>query len=103
MAANEIHVGDVGTVFERTVTEGGTAVDVSAATVKQMIFRKPDGSLLTKTASFGTDGTDGVLTYTTVDGDLDQPGQWQLQVRIVSAAWSGRSDVAVFDVHRNLS
>ena len=40
MAANEIHVNDVGTKFLVTVTDGSIAVDISSATTKQLIIKK---------------------------------------------------------------
>ena len=40
MAANEIHVNDVGTQFLVTVTDGSRAVDISSATTKELIIKK---------------------------------------------------------------
>jgi hypothetical protein len=102
MASNEIHVGDVGTVFQRTIMDNDVAVDVSAATVKQYIFVRPDGSKLTVSAAFATNGTDGVLQYATVSGDLSMPGQWRLQVYLELPAGKWKSDVGLFDVFANL-
>ena len=103
MASQEIHVGDVGTILERTVTDGGVAVDISTASVRQFILRKPSGAAATKTAAFSTDGSDGKLRYVTVADDLDQAGQWSLQVYLEMTAGKWHSDVAVFDVYPNLS
>ena len=62
MAANEIHVGDIGTIFEITLMDDVAIVDVSTATLageKQFQFIKPDGSAPAAVdASFTTDGTD---------------------------------------------
>ena len=66
MSANEIHVGDIGTVFEVTVKDGEDVVDVSSATTRQLIFKSKDGAVLTKTAVLVTDGTDGKIKYTTI-------------------------------------
>ena len=63
MAANEIHMNDVGTKFLVTVTDGTTAVDISSATTKQLIFQKPSGTKLTKATAFTSDGTDGKMQY----------------------------------------
>ena len=44
MAANEIHINDVGTKFLVTVTDGTSAVNISSASTKQLIFKKPSSS-----------------------------------------------------------
>jgi hypothetical protein len=103
MAANEIHYGDIGTVFERTIVDGTTPVDVSSASVKQLLFSKPSGMLLTKAAVFTTDGTDGKVRYTTIAGDLDTLGWWHLQVHIEMPGGKWSSDIDAFEVHGNVA
>lgn len=105
MASGEIHKGDVGTVFRATLKDGSTVVDHSAATTRQIRFRKPDGDRVVKSASLpaGDDGSQGRLEYETTPGDLDQAGYWEWQARIIFAddtQWS--SDVKTFQVHENL-
>jgi hypothetical protein len=101
MAANEIHVNDIGTVFTITLLDGTSTVGISTATTKNIIFGKPDGTSVIQTGTFTTDGTDGKLYYTSVSGDLDQCGFWKIQVHIIdSGAW--RSDIGNFEVHKNI-
>lgn len=103
MAANEIHLDDIGTVFEITVMDGDDVVDISEATTKEIIFRKPDGSKVTQTADFITDGSDGEIQYVSVEDDLDQAGAWHIQSYLVLPDdWTGHSDVGDFKVHKNL-
>lgn len=102
MSANEIHVGDIGTIFEVTVMDGAVVVDISTASVKQFVFRKPDRTLLTKAALFATDGTDGKLRYTTILNDLDPEGGWQLQVHLTLPTGDWRSDIQSFVVFPNV-
>jgi hypothetical protein len=97
------HVGDVGTIFEGTFYDGGVIVDISAATTKEILFRKPDGTVVTKTGTFSTDGTDGKLRYTTIAGDLDQAGDWRVQGYIVTPTGSWKSSVETFTVLANLA
>ena len=95
----KVHVGDVGTVFLATIKDqDGVVVDVSTAAVRQMRFKKPDGTLLTKTAVLVTDGTNGQVKYTAIVGDIDQAGEWFTDgyVEIGSGKWS--SDVETFTV-----
>jgi hypothetical protein len=103
MAVNEIHVGDIGTQFVVEVKDGSTAVDVSSATTKQILIKKPDGTLLTKTAGFFTDGTDGKLTYSTISGDLSIAGTWKIQAYVIIGGSEWHSDMQSFKVHRNLT
>lgn len=51
-----VRVGDEGTVFAVSLTDAGVVVDPSAATVKEIRFKKTDGTQVYKTASVaGTD------------------------------------------------
>ena len=102
MPADEIHMSDIGTKFKITVLDGSSTVDVSSASTKQLIFKKPGGTKLTKTASFFTDGTDGIITYDTVSGDLDEDGMWKVQGYVVITGGSFHTDIDRFKVHRNL-
>ncbi len=98
----EIHVGDIGTQITLSITDAGTAVDLSSATTKQIIFLKPDRTKLTKTAEFATDGTNGQLKYTTIAGDLDLAGFWQVQAYVVLPTGEWHSSTEMFEVSENL-
>lgn len=105
MARGEIHVADVGTIFRVTLKDqDDVVVDVSAASSKLIILKKPDGTTVSKTASFYTDGTDGIIQWTTtLITDLDQDGKWKLQAKITIASAIHSSDIVTFDVYPNLS
>lgn len=96
MSWSDIHVGDYGSVGKLTVTEDGTAVDVSGYTMLQYIFTKPDGTTATKTAAFDTDGTNGVLAYTIEDGLFDTAGVWKVRARVAATGVSLLSDELFF-------
>jgi hypothetical protein len=106
MAVNEIHVGDIGTIFELTLMDDTVVVDVSSAVAigtKQIHFVRPDGTASTEEASFTTDGTDGKIQFITPDVNfLDQAGGWKIQgkVTLVTGTWS--SDISSFKVYKNL-
>jgi hypothetical protein len=102
MAKQEVHLNDVGTVFELTIKEGSTIVDVSTTTAKQIKFLKPSGEVLTKTASFTTDGTDGKIKYASIAGDLDEVGPWEIQAVVTFASGEWNSNTSQFDVYRNI-
>lgn len=99
----EIHVDDVGTRFLATIKdENCTVIDISTATVKNIIFQKPDGTKVTKTASFLTDGSDGKIYYDSIADDIDQRGMWQLQGYIEMSGATWYSNTYSFKVSRNL-
>jgi len=102
MPANEIHLNDVGTQFLLTVTDGSTAVDISSASVKQIIIKKPSGTKITANTAFTSDGTDGKMSYTTVTDDLDEAGSYKLQGKVVISDGTFYTDITNFKVHRNL-
>ena len=94
----DIHGGDYGSVGRLTVTEDGTAVDISSYTTRQFIFKKPDGEQVTKTAAFDTNGVNGVLAYTIEDGLFDQAGAWAVRAKAEKTGVSVTSDWIEFDV-----
>jgi len=100
---NEVHVGDIGTVFRLTVYSGRTVADLSGATTKEILFLKPSGELITKSASFTTSGSDGKIQYATVANDLDESGLWKIQAHVALLNWSGYSDLSTFEVFPILS
>lgn len=101
--ADELRVGAIGAAIRATVRENGSALDVSGASTKQLVFKKPDGTKVTQTATFYTDGTDGVLQYTTVSGDIDQAGSWQCQAYLAGlSGFSGYTDPDSLRVKPNL-
>lgn len=102
--SKEPQLYDVGTVFKVTVLdEDGTAVDLSSATTKEIIFRDPTGAVTTQTASFFTTGTDGIITYTTqATTDIDVAGAWQLQAHVEYDTNDLRSNPVGFFVNKNL-
>ena len=103
MAANEIHIADVGTVFEVTLMDDVVPVDVSSATDMKIIFEKPDGTKVINTAVHKTDGTDGIIKYTvSLDTELDQKGNWKIQANVQLPIGQWSSDIDRFKVYENL-
>ena len=103
MSAGEIHEGDIGTVFEFLVKDGDEVRDLSAATKVELKLGKPSGASVTKALAFKTDGTDGLVQWTTAQAsDLDEHGNWQAQVICTFAGGLWHSDIVPFKVYRNL-
>lgn len=98
-----VHVGDVGTTVEVTITkDDGTALNISAATEKKIRFKSL--TTIVKDAAFVTDGSDGKLKYVTITADtvFARAGTWKVQgyVNLPSGKWS--TDIASVTVESNL-
>lgn len=103
MAANEIHIADIGTIFEVTLLDDVTPVDVSSASVMKIIFEKPDKTIVENVAVFKTDGVDGKIQYTvSSSSELDQKGNWKIQANVLMPVGHWSSDIDKFKVHENL-
>jgi hypothetical protein len=100
---SQTHVGDKNVDFVITITEDCAAIDISGATSKVIYFTKPSGEVLTKTASFVTDGTDGLIHYATIAGDLNESGVWKIQANVELGSGSSYSSlIKTFKVFCNL-
>lgn len=108
MAANEIHVGDIGTVLRTTLLEvpaGSTTavpVNLSTATSIRLVFVNPKKRRFVVNALLTTDGSNGQVEYTTQEGDLDVSGRWRMQAVVEMSGRSWSSDIITFQVMANL-
>ena len=100
--ASGIHEGDIGTKLLVTIKDDGIAVDLSSATSLSLYIKKPDGTILNRTATLDSDGTDGKISYVTISGDLDVAGVYKLQAKIALSSGSFYSSTDTFKVHCNL-
>lgn len=99
----QAQINAVGLIIRGTIKEDDVAVNVSTCTTKQIILRKPNGAVLTKTAVFTTDGINGQVQYLTQTGDLDVAGSWSAQAYVIfPGGFDGRSEVEKFWVNSNL-
>ena len=89
MSLDKITAEDYGQVLTVTIkdVDTGAAADVSGYTTAQQVFlRDPNDTVSSAlTAAFATDGSDGVITYTLADGDIDEDGMWHICARVSSA------------------
>ena len=87
-----VFAGDVGTEIMVDC-----AADITTATVRSIIVRKPTGVKVVWPAEMLTST---MIKYTVVDGDLDVVGRWKLQayVEMPSGRWFG--EVATLNVAR---
>lgn len=85
MSLPEPFVGDVGTDFIGTIKDSttDTAVDISGVSVKQIIFKKADGTAaVRKDAEFVTNGEDGQIHYIAEDGLFSGSGNWKWEAYV---------------------
>lgn len=106
MSNNSLQVGDTGTRLEVTIKEAEHGlqdpVDISTASVMKIILRKPDGTVVEKTAQIATDGYDGKMFATTVAADVDIAGAYEIQGYVEVGSWKGHSTIGKFDAEENL-
>lgn len=97
-----IHKDDYGWTGRLRIVQDRVAQNISTYTTRQFIFRKPDGTTVTKSATFATDGADGVLQYTVENGLIDSAGIWHVQARISKAGSALTSESVPFTVTARL-
>jgi hypothetical protein len=84
MSLTGINEGSHGQPVDIEVQQDATAINISRfTTLIVYLHRCIDGEMKPKTAAFKTDGTDGVLTFTPIAGDLTA-GNWILQVYLAN-------------------
>lgn len=101
MSLKYIRAGDYGQIIEITFLDVDTAAaaDISAySTTKQMIFTKPDGTAVAKTATFKTTGADGIIRYT-VEASFLVPGTWSVLGRVASGTAQLSTESYSFEVN----
>lgn len=101
MSLDAINKDDYGYTVELTYedTDTETAADISAySTAQYLIFRDPHGNETTATASYKTDGSDGVVEYTIASGVIDEAGQWAVRIKVTGASSEIRSEWLEFEV-----
>jgi len=88
------HVGDIGTeiIFD-------TGEDLSTATVHQLFYRKPNGTVGEWVNTI--DGT-RLKSTTTLATDLDVGGVWAVQAYCETPTWKRHSDEDKFTVCPNI-
>src|SRR5262245_1324236 len=99
-----IRKGAIGVKFDLPVVdEAGAPVDITAAVTLQILLRKPDGTVLTRTAAV-VSGTTNTMRYISVTGDLDLSGDWLGQGYLaIPGGYTGHTETTPFRVRENLS
>lgn len=91
MSNEHIYIGDTGTEITLDVKE-----DISDSTARTIEAMKPDGSVVSLTATLVDQRF--IRAYT-IAGTLDQPGQWKLQAKVTTPTGLWRGKTAKLKVH----
>jgi hypothetical protein len=89
----DVHVGDIGVLITFKTRE-----DLSTATTHDLDYKKPDGTTGTWTATVS--GSD--LLYTSIAGDFNQAGPYEVQAHVITPTWAGHTDSDHFEVKANV-
>lgn len=101
--ACEVHINDIGTALRLNVLDcNDAALDISDATSIDIVLKKPSGTSVTKTGSFVTDGSDGVIQYVVESGVIDENGSWKIQGVVTVNDYQWHSSIKTFKVSRNI-
>jgi len=98
----KIRVGSINVRITFEIQEDCLPLDISTASSKTIVIRKPDGINITVAAIFSTDGTDGLIYYDSVNGDFDSAGTYKVQAIIIIGSGTYPSDIKTFSVACNL-
>lgn len=92
-------VGDVGKIVAVKFLKNGAVHDISGQTGLAINFIKPSGATATFTAGFETDGTDGIIRYTTaLAADLDESGNYSVWGSTSSITRSTKNPLRILPV-----
>jgi len=95
MSLRDICKDDYGYPLELTFidTDTESAADVSAyATSQVFVFQDPSGNKTEVTATFTTDGSDGLVKVTALpEGLIDEAGFWKVRIKVTSGTAVKRS------------
>jgi len=100
-----LQVGAIGSGIRATVVDqDGAVVDLSGCTLTSNFFlRRPNDTRIAITPTFETTGTDGVIIYVTVAGDLPISGPYRVQFRHVDAPLNLFTSIAQVNVLENIT
>jgi hypothetical protein len=87
---SKVYVGDVGT--EIVVNCG---VNISSATEMSIKARKPSGAMVTLSAVLSGQN---YMKHVTTEGEMNEPGNWQLQAYVDMPTWRGLGETAILPV-----
>jgi len=98
MTRGHAHVGGLYRMQVTVTSDGSTPLPITAPVTFRA--RRPTGTSVDFPATIDSAGTTGVAYYDTTPADLDEAGEWEVQVLEQMGPWY--SDTARFQVLANL-
>jgi hypothetical protein len=92
--AGKIYKGDYG-----VVVRVDTKINLTSSTSYTLKVKKPDGREVDWACTIEVPATGGILTYTTVSGNLDVAGTYKLYALVGFASGNFIGEVATFRVY----
>jgi hypothetical protein len=112
-AVADVHVGDVGTLYQGEIQDTGAAFDPTTATTKELSWKLPNGTVITRGATISTTGTGPTqkwfLEYTHQAADLvaglhQYSGHHRWQGKVVfPSGQTYRTNVAEYFIAGNIA
>jgi hypothetical protein len=104
---DHIQVGATNLAIKLQIKEGNEILNLVSASVSAssitIIIEKPNSTLISASASYFNDGTDGIVFYrTSGSSDLDQVGNYNVQAYLIMPDFSGYTTPVTFTVYENL-
>jgi hypothetical protein len=96
---NDTGIDIIATVVQQ---DNVTPVDMSLASTITIYIYRPDGALITGTATVVTNGKDGQIQYITQPTDLTVQGVYKIQAKYTIGGNTKRTDINTFCVEPNL-
>ncbi len=93
MDNNKIYINDIGTIIKLNAGS-----DISTATVLKFKVIKPDKTTDIWDAELDEENN-YLANYTTVDDDLDQKGEYKIQLYVEMPEWKGHGETNTFRVY----
>ena len=78
--------------------QNGSTVDLTGATLKEILFKRVGGPTTSETAGFITDGSDGGITFTTAQTTFNAAGDWRIQAKVEMNSKLYFSNIITFQV-----
>ncbi len=92
--AGRIYKGDYG-----VIVRVDTKINLTGSTGRAFKILKPDGREVSWSCTVESPATGGILTYTTVLGDLDVSGTYKLYAEVTFASSKFLGETATFRVY----
>lgn len=96
----DITVDSYGWTALLTIEQDGTPEPMQNYAA-QFIFTPPSKVEKIRTATFATNGADGVFRYTIADGDIDELGRWWVVATVTASGLSITTVPMLFIVGKN--